>query len=177
MIDDRKNDQIIRDNIGMVILIASRYLDKAKGLEIDDLIQEGRIALHRAIETFDPSKKIKFSTYAYNIIQRSIINVVVKQNRGNWKNVTEEIVPDTPDTKAETKLIMLDQIASLFKSAGLTKREQKVIELRYWKDLYFDEIGKEIGSSVTNTRYILNKALKKMQSIACTFAINGDKKL
>lgn len=150
----------------MVILIASRYLDKAKGLEIDDLIQEGRIALHRAIETFDPSRKIKFSTYAYNIIQRSIINVVVKQNRGNWKNVTEELIPIVPDTKAETKLIMLDQIASLFKSAGLTEREQKVIELRYWKDLYFDEIGKEIGSSVTNTRYIFRKAIRKMQNVA-----------
>ena len=165
MIEDRKNNQIIQDNMSLVISIASRYVKKAKGLEIDDLIQEGRIALYRAIETFDPSRKTKFSTYAYNVIQRSIINVVVKHNRRNWKNVTEEIVPDTPDTKAETKLLMLDQIASLFKSAGLTKREQRVIELRYWKDLYFDEIGKEIGSSKTNTRVIFNKALKKMRSV------------
>ena len=149
----------------MVISIASRYLDKAKGLEIDDLIQEGRIALHRAIETFDPSRKIKFSTYAYNIIQRSIINVVIKHNRKNWKNVTEELIPIVPDTKAETKLLMLDQINSLFKSAGLTKREQRVIELRYWEDLYFDEIAKEIGFSKTNTRVIFNKALKKMRSV------------
>ena len=172
---DRKNNQLIIDNMGLVILIASRYLKK--GLEIDDLIQEGRIALHRAIETFDPSRKeVKFSTYAYNVIQRSLINVVLKHNRKNWKNVTEEIVPDTPDTKAETRLIALDQITSLFKSAGLTKREQKVIELRYWGDLYFDEIGKEIGSSVTNTRYILRKAIKKMQKVACTFVINGDKR-
>ena len=160
---DRKNNQLI-DNMGLVILIASRYLKKARGLDIDDLIQEGRIALYRAIETFDPSRKAKFSTYAYNVIQRSIINIVVKHNRENWKNVPEELVPIVPDTKEETKLIMLDQIASLFKSAGLTDREQKVIELRYWQDLYFDEIGREIGSSVTNTRYIFNKALKKMQN-------------
>ena len=165
---DRKINQLIKDNDNMsiIISIASRYLKKAKGLEIDDLIQEGRIALYRAIETFDPSRKTKFSTYAYNCIQRSIINVVVKHNRKNWKNVTEEIVPDVPDTKAEAKLIMLDQINSLFKSAGLTDREQRVIELRYWQDLYFDEIGKEIGSSVTNTRYIFNKALRKMKSVA-----------
>ena len=165
MIEDRKNNQIIQDNMSLVISIASRYVKKAKGLEIDDLIQEGRIALYRAIETFDPSRKVKFSTYAYNVVQRSIVNIMIKHNRKNWKNVTEEIVPDTPDTKAETKLIMLDQIASLFKSADLTKREQKVIELRYWEDLYFDEIGKEIGSSKTNTRVIFNKALKKMRSV------------
>lgn len=149
--------------MGLIILIASRYLKK--GLEIDDLIQEGRIALYRAIETFDPSRKVKFSTYAYNIVQRSIINIVISYNTKNWKNVTEELIPIVPDTKAETKLIMLDQINSLFKSADLTKREQKVIELRFWGDLYFDEIGKEIGSSVTNTRYIFNKALKKMRNV------------
>lgn len=151
--------------MSLVISIASRYLKKAKGLEIDDLIQEGRIALYRAIETFDPSRKAKFSTYAYNVIQRSIINVVVKHNRKNWRNASEELIPIVPDTKAEAKLIMLDQINSLFKSAGLTKREQRVIELRYWSDLYFDEIGKEIGSSKTNTRYIFNKALRKMQNV------------
>lgn len=162
---DRKNNQLI-DNMGLVILIASRYLKKARRLDIDDLVQEGRIALYRAIETFDPSRKAKFSTYAYNVIQRSIINIVVKHNRENWKNVSEELVPIVPDTKAETKLIMLDQINSLFKSAGLTARERKVIELRYWGDLHFDEIGKEIGSSVTNTRYIFYKAIKKMRSIA-----------
>ena len=167
MRQDRKINQLIKDNdnMSLVISIASRYLKKAKGLEIDDLIQEGRIALYRAIETFDPSRKAKFSTYAYNVIQRSIINVVVKHNRKNWRNVSEELIPIVPDTKAEAKLIMLDQINSLFKSAGLTKREQRVIELRYWSDLYFDEIGKEIGSSKTNTRYIFNKALRKMQNV------------
>ena len=152
--------------MSLVISIASRYLKKAKGLEIDDLIQEGRIALYRAIETFDPSRKAKFSTYAYNVIQRSIINVVVKHNRKNWRNASEELIPIVPDTKAEAKLIMLDQINSLFKSAGLTKREQRVIELRYWQDLHFDEIGKEIGSSKTNTRYIFRKALTKLQNVA-----------
>lgn len=167
MRQDRKINQLIKDNdnMSLVISIASRYLKKAKGLEIDDLIQEGRIALYRAIETFDPSRKAKFSTYAYNVIQRSIINVVVKHNRKNWRNASEELIPIVPDTKAEAKLIMLDQINSLFKSAGLTKREQRVIELRYWSDLYFDEIGKEIGSSKTNTRYIFNKALRKMQNV------------
>ena len=165
---DRKINQLIKDNDNMsiIISIASRYLKKAKGLEIDDLIQEGRIALYRAIETFDPSRKTKFSTYAYNCIQRSIINVVVKHNRKNWRNVPEELVPIVPDTKAETKLLMMDQINSLFKSAGLTKREQRVIELRYLSDLYFDEIGERIGSSKTNTRYIFNKALRKMKNIA-----------
>ena len=60
----------------------------------------------------------------------------------------------------------MDQINSLFKSAGLTDREQEVIKLRYWSDLYFDEIGERIGSSKTNTRYIFNKALRKMQNVA-----------
>ena len=99
MRQDRKINQLIKDNdnMSLVISIASRYLKKAKGLEIDDLIQEGYIALYRAIKTFDPSRKTKFSTYAYNVVQRSIINVVVSHNRKNWKNVTEEIVPDGPN--------------------------------------------------------------------------------
>lgn len=46
---------------------------KEKGAEIDDFIQEGMIALNKAINSFDEQNNIKFYTYAVLCIKRNMI--------------------------------------------------------------------------------------------------------
>ncbi len=41
---------------------------KASGEPLDDLVQEGYVGLIKAVDRFDPDKKIKFSTYACHLI-------------------------------------------------------------------------------------------------------------
>lgn len=45
-----------------------------------DLIQEGNMGLLEAIESFDISKKVSFSTYAYPIIYHSILDAINHQS-------------------------------------------------------------------------------------------------
>ena len=42
----------------------------------DDLFQEGSLGLYEAVLCFDDSIDIKFSTFAYNIIRRKILNEI-----------------------------------------------------------------------------------------------------
>lgn len=41
---------------------------------IEDLMQEGRIGIIRAFETYDESRNVKFSTYVYRYIQGAILD-------------------------------------------------------------------------------------------------------
>ena len=47
----------------------------------DDLMQIGSIGLMKAIDSFRPEKKCRFSTYAYVLIRNELVNEVMKENR------------------------------------------------------------------------------------------------
>lgn len=55
-------EKFIRHNIKLVAMLAHR-VKKPKGT-LEDLIQEGTLGVMRALEDFDPERKVRFSTYA-----------------------------------------------------------------------------------------------------------------
>ncbi|SHJ67689.1 RNA polymerase, sigma 28 subunit, SigD/FliA/WhiG [Hathewaya proteolytica DSM 3090] len=72
-----EKEQIIREFIPLVKYIASRvFLGKSKYVEYDDLVGYGMIGLIDAINKFDDSKGMKFSTYASIRIKGSIIDEI-----------------------------------------------------------------------------------------------------
>ena len=69
---EEAKEKIIEGNLRLVINIAKEYTDAKNN--ILDLIQEGNLALQRAVETYDINKNIKFSNYAYSYIVNKIID-------------------------------------------------------------------------------------------------------
>ncbi len=63
-------EELVKKNSGLVWSVVKRFLQR--GYESDDLYQIGTIGLIKAIERFDPSYEVRFSTYAVPLITGEI---------------------------------------------------------------------------------------------------------
>lgn len=68
--DEEARTQIVEENMGLVWCVVRRFL--GRGVEAEDLFQIGSIGLLKAIERFDTSFDVKFSTYAVPMISGEI---------------------------------------------------------------------------------------------------------
>ena len=63
-------EEKIENNIGLVHSIAARF--KGRGVDYEDLFQNGCVGLIKAVDNFDESKGFAFSTYAVPVIMGEI---------------------------------------------------------------------------------------------------------
>ena len=68
--DKKAREQLIKENAGLVWCVVKRFLHR--GAEAEDLFQIGNIGLLKAIDKFDLSYEVKFSTYAVPMISGEI---------------------------------------------------------------------------------------------------------
>ena len=68
--DKEARDTIFEENIGLIWSIVKRFQNR--GVELEDLFQIGSIGLLKAVDKFDLSYDVKFSTYAVPMISGEI---------------------------------------------------------------------------------------------------------
>ena len=68
--DKEAREQLVEENIGLIWCVVKRFY--GRGIEAEDLFQIGSIGLIKAIDKFDLSYDVKFSTYAVPMISGEI---------------------------------------------------------------------------------------------------------
>ncbi len=181
MTSEEKN-KLAEENLGLVYLVVNKEFTYEKTTESDreNYIEEGMIGLAKAINTFNPSKGVKFSTYAYTCIKFEINNYVRKQNNHKrkyaCKNSIDEyikgekilthkdILMDTKD--AYSSLVDRDEILNIL--ANMKVENIKYITLKRAEGYTYEKIGNKIGVSKETVRARLNKAKKELIKLGIT---------
>lgn len=60
--DEKARDELVVAHLNLVRFLASKFLNRGESL--DDLVQVGTLGLIKAIDRFDPSRGLEFTTYA-----------------------------------------------------------------------------------------------------------------
>ena len=75
--EETARSMLIERNLRLVVYIAKKFDNT--GIGVEDLISIGTIGLIKAINTFNPAKKIKLATYASRCIENEIFDVFKKK--------------------------------------------------------------------------------------------------
>jgi RNA polymerase nonessential primary-like sigma factor len=77
--DSEARRQMIEANLRLVVTVARGFV--GRGVPLLDLIEEGNLGLIRAVEKFDPDRRLRFSTYAVWWIRQSVQQALMHQGR------------------------------------------------------------------------------------------------
>lgn len=158
----------------------STYVE-GKGIDYNDLYQEGLIGLISAVNGFKEQKDIKFSTFAFLCIKRKILTAVKNVNRKKHSILNESL---SLDYKTDDDIRNYDSMLS--NNAGgledvlvskeqneyfnnklnsdLTDFERMVYDLRI-NNFTYDEIASTLGKTQKSIERTLDRIRIKIKSI------------
>ncbi len=126
--DAQARRSLIEANLRLVVSVARRYA--GRGVALLDLVAEGNVGLIRAVEKFDPARRLRFSTYAVWWIREAVRTALLHQ--GRTVRVPVHVLRDFLQVlRVERELTaQLGMAPTLEQVAAATQREpREVVEL------------------------------------------------
>ena len=135
---------LIERNLRLVVFIARKF--ENTGVMLEDLISIGTIGLIKAVNTFDPAKKIKLATYASRCIENEVLMFLRRFSRTkaevsldeplktDWDG-NELLLSDVLGTDSDIVYRGMEENAEkqMLRTAlsHLSPREQQIMNLRF----------------------------------------------
>lgn len=168
--DREKRDILVKRNTRLVCNIAKKYTNIA---ELDDMIQEGIVGLNRAVESFDTTKNIKFCTYAYWHIVKSIQEYLTRENR-SFSSIRNQSVlsfnhhsNSSDDEYTETYRLENEVNESTYSDTPSGYKDIRKNELNMLTDkiseLVDTDILNEREKLIVHKRFLINKPMTLME--------------
>lgn len=126
--DAEARRNLIEANLRLVVTVARAYV--GRGVPLLDLIEEGNIGLIRAVEKFEPERRLRFSTYAMWWIRHGVQQALSHQGRTVripvhvLRELAQVLRANRELTAQRGRVPTLDELA-----AAVGKRTQDVAEL------------------------------------------------
>jgi RNA polymerase sigma factor (sigma-70 family) len=131
-----------------------------------DLVQEGYLGLHKAVEIFDIQYNNQFSTFAYKYIEGYMRNFLTKNSRWqkidlltndelelNYNKGYEEIIDDKIN------------IQNIYKAISLfPKRQAEILKCYFVEDLSVTEISDRLLISKQRVSKVLNETINVLRN-------------
>ena len=172
--DANARNKLIEHNLRLVAHIVKKFESNVQ--DVDDLIGIGTVGLIKGIDTYSTDKKVKLTTYAAKCCENEIL-MYFRSNKKNAKNVSiyegisfdkegnEITILDILKTKEPDFLediYIKDNIILLKKYLNiLTKKEKKIINMRYGLDGCEEKTQKEIAQSMGISRSYVSRIEKR----------------
>ena len=177
--DVKVKSVLIERNLRLVVYIARKF--ENTGVNVEDLISIGTIGLIKAINTFNPEKKIKLATYASRCIENEILMFLRKKSRrkvevsfdeplnidydGNELLLsdilgTDDDVVTKEFEKKENKRELLEAMSTL------KERERQILQMRYGiqhEELTQKDIAKRLGISQSYISRLEKRIIAKLK--------------
>lgn len=174
--DTEARNRVITENVGLIWSIVRRFL--GRGQEADDLFQIGCIGLMKAVDKFELSYDVKFSTYAVPMISGEIkrflrddgmikVSRTLKETAGKVRRVQEVLEgeygrePTLAELAASLQIAEEEIVMALDSSAEVESLDKTI----YYSDgndiTLMDKIAEEVDR---NERLVNHMALKKILS-------------
>ncbi|MCD8076964.1 MAG: RNA polymerase sporulation sigma factor SigE [Lachnospiraceae bacterium] len=179
---ERAKSRLIEHNLRLVVYIARKFDNTGVGVE--DLISIGTIGLIKAVNTYNPEKKIKLATYASRCIENEILMYLRKNSKtkmevsideplnvdwdGNELLLSDILGTDedviTKNMEDEVEICLLNDAL-----LSLAPRERTIIEMRFGLDnregseMTQKEVADVLGISQSYISRLEKKIIKRLK--------------
>lgn len=181
--NEEANELIFKKYNPIIEYYAKKYLPLVsnKGIDYNDLYQEGLIGLNSAIEGYRDQKDIKFSTFAFICIKRRIFSAIRIASRKkhsilndsysiedniNSDNMTYYDVISDDEDNIEDKIINKEMKEEFNKrlNTDLTSFEREVYNLRI-NGFSYEEIAKALDKTIKSIECTISRIKIKLRKI------------
>lgn len=178
--DESVRSIFIERNLRLVVYIARKF--ENTGIGIEDLVSIGTIGLIKAVNTFDPCKKIKLATYASRCIENEILMYLRKNHKlrtevsldeplnidwdGNELLLSDVLGTDS-DLIARTVEEEADKKFLREAMQKLTPREQLIMRMRFGlaggDECTQKDVAEQIGISQSYISRLEKRIIKRLR--------------
>jgi len=173
--DESIRATLIERNLRLVVYIARKF--ENTGVNVEDLISVGTIGLIKAVNTFDPEKKIKLATYASRCIENEILMYLRSHSKItteisfyeplniDWDG-NELLLSDILGTESDVVYNLIedevDKQLLVLAMEKLNDREKEIVELRFGLNGYAEKTQKEVADILGISQSYISRLEKRI---------------
>ncbi len=172
---EKIRSQLVRSNLRLVSNLARKFSSSFG--EVDEFSSDGSMILLGAIDRFDYSRRLRFSTYATHSIQRHFFRSwkVRQRRKERFPSAVSELLNEVPDR--DSQLRVCDDPESVVRQLMLQAkdvlddREYQIVGHRFGigglnpDGQTLREIAADLGISKERVRQLQMKALEKLREL------------